>query len=338
MILSQRPTPGTIEYSTNRFCGETYVLAGVLKSQVFKLCFGAKLFVPGRKLAKLRKEEDRRSQPAPTVGPTANGGTNASFCTSGDFQFFLARGQVCFEFDSATVKRENKERSKDNKDCGQRQRENISLIFRRASSLIWRRKSTIVYTWGEEFLIQSTSMFMCSHVCLCVIERTIGVSTSVKVLYHERERENGPLFRFTLCMTVVFRCAQRRPSDRCRWSSNDLCFSFWKNSDTRSPPLRRGERLHGLFFFGLRTVFVSRSDRRRKESKQTPVFVRSLDRRRQKKKKKKNRHLWSEIDQTQGCASRAIDRAPASARPRLRYDLRNRRPGSPWYVRCLTMF
>ena len=71
VILSQCPTPGTIEYSTNRFCGETYVLAGVLKSQVFKLCFGAKSFVPGKKLAKLRKEEDRRSQPAPMVGPTA---------------------------------------------------------------------------------------------------------------------------------------------------------------------------------------------------------------------------------------------------------------------------
>ena len=71
VILSQRPTSGTPEYSTNRFCGETYVLAGVLKSQVFKLCFGAKSFVLGKKLAKLRKEEDRWSQPAPTVGPTA---------------------------------------------------------------------------------------------------------------------------------------------------------------------------------------------------------------------------------------------------------------------------
>ena len=57
VILSQSPTPGTIEYSKNRFCGETYVLAGVLKSQVFKLCFGAKSFVIGKKLAKLRKED-----------------------------------------------------------------------------------------------------------------------------------------------------------------------------------------------------------------------------------------------------------------------------------------
>ena len=68
----------------------------------------------------------------------ANGGTNASFCTSGDFQFFLARGQICFEFDSATVKREKKEkkeRKKKKKACGQKQKEEISLIFRRASSL-----------------------------------------------------------------------------------------------------------------------------------------------------------------------------------------------------------
>ena len=64
----------------------------------------------------------------------ANGGTNASYCTSGDFQFFLARGQICFEFDSATVKREKtKERTKE-KVCAQRQIEKISLIFRRTSS------------------------------------------------------------------------------------------------------------------------------------------------------------------------------------------------------------
>ena len=40
-----------------------------------------------------------------------------------------------FEFDSARVKREKKERTKEKKDCGQRQREKISLYFRRASSL-----------------------------------------------------------------------------------------------------------------------------------------------------------------------------------------------------------
>ena len=142
VILSQRPTSGTLEYSTNRFCGENYVLAGVLKSQVFKLCFGAKSFVLGKKLAKLKKR--RTVKPTCSNGGTnrANGGTNASFCTSGNFPFFLAWRccQICFEFESATVKSEKKkkkERKKKKKDCGQlqRQREKIYLIFRRASSL-----------------------------------------------------------------------------------------------------------------------------------------------------------------------------------------------------------
>ena len=69
VILSQRLTPGTIEYSTNGFCGGTYVLAGVLNSQDFKLCFGAKKLCSGLKIGKVTK---RRS-----VKPTcANGGTN----------------------------------------------------------------------------------------------------------------------------------------------------------------------------------------------------------------------------------------------------------------------
>ena len=89
-----------------------------------------------KKLAKLRKEEDQRSQPAPTVGPTAPTVGPMQVSVHREIFNFLARGQVCFEFGSATVKREKKkERSKENKDCGQRQREKISLIFRRASSL-----------------------------------------------------------------------------------------------------------------------------------------------------------------------------------------------------------
>ena len=48
-----------------------------------------------------------------------------------------------------------------------------------------------------------------------------------------------------------------------------------------------------------------------------------------KKKSSSALDTRSKIDQTQGRASRAIDRAPAPERPRLRYDLRNRRPGSP---------
>ena len=88
VILSQHPTPGTIEYSTNRFCGETYVLVGVLKSQVFKLCFGAKSFVLGKKLAKLRKEEDQRSQPALTADQPRQRWDQCKFLYIGRFSIF----------------------------------------------------------------------------------------------------------------------------------------------------------------------------------------------------------------------------------------------------------
>ena len=105
----------------------------------------------------------------------ANGGTgtNAIFCTSGDFPFFLACGQICFEFESATVKREKKPKHEGKERLWPKEREKISLFF--AGLRLWRRRSTIVYTWCEEFLMQSTSLFMCSQVCLCVIEQTIGV-------------------------------------------------------------------------------------------------------------------------------------------------------------------
>ena len=331
VILSQSPTPGTIEYFTIRFCGETYVLAGLFKSQVFKLCFGAKSFVPGKTLSKLRKEEDRRSQPAPTMGPTAPTVGPMQVSVHGEiFNFSWRVAKSVFwvrQCDGETWKK--KERTKEKKDCGQRQREKISLIF--SGLRLWRRKSTIVYTWYEEFLMQSTLVFMCCQVCLCVIERTIGVWTSVKVLYHERDRENGPLFQCKLCVAMVFRFAQRRPSDRCRWSSNDLCFSLWKNSDTRSPPLRRDERLHGLFFLVWEQFLsVEVIEEEKKASKRQSSSFRWIEESR-KKKSSSALDTRSKIDQTQGRASRAIDRAPAPERPRLRCDLRNRRPGSPWY-------
>ena len=159
VILSQRPTPGTVEYSTNRFCWETYILVGVLKSQIFKLCFGAL-----RSRQKIGKVTKRRRSVKPTCadGGTnrANGGTNASFCTSGEFQNFLARGQICFEFDSATLKREKKkERRK--KDCGQRQREEISLIF--LQGFIFGEGNRWLFTPGAK-------NFSCSRRrCSCVV-------------------------------------------------------------------------------------------------------------------------------------------------------------------------
>ena len=116
VILSQRPTPGTIEYSKNRFCGETYVLAGVLKCKVFKLCLGAKSFVLGKQLAKLWKEEDRWSQLAPTVGPTAP--TVGPMQVSVHREIFNFSWRVAKSVLSSTVRRWNvkkKERGKEKK-------------------------------------------------------------------------------------------------------------------------------------------------------------------------------------------------------------------------------
>ena len=65
------------------------------------------------------KVAKRRRSLKPTC---ANGGTNrtdggtiASFCTSGDFQFFLACCQICFEFESPTMKREKKKKERRNR-------------------------------------------------------------------------------------------------------------------------------------------------------------------------------------------------------------------------------
>ena len=178
--------------------------------------------------------------------------------------------------------------------------------------------------------MQSTSVFMCCQVCLCVIERTIGVWTSVKVLCHERDMGKWPsLSNSSFAWRWSFGLLNGdRPIDAV---GRPTIFVFhFGRTQIRGARHWGGKSACMAFFFGLRTVFVSRSDRRRKESKQTPVFVRSLDGRKQKKKSASAVDARSKIDQTQGRASSAIDRAPAPERPRLRHDLQNRRPGSPW--------
>ena len=109
---------------------------GCFEKPSLQALFWCKKLRSRKKIGKVTKRR-RLAKPTCANGGTnrANGGTNASFCTSGDFQLFLARGQVCFEFDSATVKREKKRKNEGKKDCGKRQREKISLIFRRALSL-----------------------------------------------------------------------------------------------------------------------------------------------------------------------------------------------------------
>ena len=86
---------------------------GCFEKPNLQALFWCKKLRSRKKIGKVTKRR-RLAKPTCANGGTnrANGGTNASFCTSGDFQFFLARGQVCFEFDSATVKREKKRKNK----------------------------------------------------------------------------------------------------------------------------------------------------------------------------------------------------------------------------------
>ena len=125
---------------------------------------------------------------------------------------------------------------------------------------------------------------------------------------------------------MLFRFAQRRPSDRCRWSSNDLCLFFTlEELRYEEPPTEAGRTLAWPFFC-LRTVFVSRSDRRKKESKQTPVFES-----RQKKTSSAVEYTSTWVRSIKRKAAPAV-RSTGRRPPRGRgwdYDLRNQRPGSP---------
>ena len=137
---------------------------GCFERPSLQASFWCKKLRSWQKIGKVTKRR-RSLKPTSANGGTnrANGGTNAIFCTSGDFPFFLAWCQICFEFESATVKREKKRKTKGKKDCGQRQREKISLIFRRASSLEKEIDDHCLHLC-EEFLMQSTSLFNCSQI------------------------------------------------------------------------------------------------------------------------------------------------------------------------------
>ena len=137
--LISTPDSGYYRVFYKSFLWGNLRFGGCFEKPSLQALFRCKKLRSRQKIGKVTKRR-RSVKPTCANGGTnrANGGTNASFCTSGDFQFFLARGQICFEFDSATVKREKKkrkERTKEKKACGQKQKEKISLIFRRASSL-----------------------------------------------------------------------------------------------------------------------------------------------------------------------------------------------------------
>ena len=173
--LISTPDSGYYRVFYKSFLWGNLHFGGCFEKPSLQALFWCKKLRCRKKIGKVMKRR-RSAKPTCANGGTnrPNGGTNASFCTLGDFQFFLAPGPVCFEFDSATVKREKKRRIEGKERLWPKAKRKDFLNFRSLVCL-WRRKSTIVYTWYEEFLMQSTSVFMCYQVCLCVIERTIGV-------------------------------------------------------------------------------------------------------------------------------------------------------------------
>ena len=69
--LISMPDSGYCRVFYKSFLWGNVHFGGCFERPSLQALFWCKSLVPGKKLAKLRKEEDRRSQPAPTVGPTA---------------------------------------------------------------------------------------------------------------------------------------------------------------------------------------------------------------------------------------------------------------------------
>ena len=107
--LISTPDSGYYRVFYKSFLSGNSRFGGCFEKPSLQALFWCKNFRSRKRICKVTKRR-RSAKPTCVNGGTnrANGGTNASFCTLGDFQFFLARGQVCFEFDSATVKREKK--------------------------------------------------------------------------------------------------------------------------------------------------------------------------------------------------------------------------------------
>ena len=120
------------------------------------------------------------------------------------------------------------------------------------------------------------------------ISRTQANPPTLKILYHERDGKKMAL-SFKLCETMLFRIAQRRPSNRLRWSSNDLYFHFGR---TRIPEASHsgGKSACMAFSFGLRTIFsVKVIEEERKGSDRQSSSDRWIEERRQKS-------LWVALD------------------------------------------
>ena len=152
--LISTPDSGYYRVFYKSFLWGNLSFGGCFEKPSLQALFWCKKLRSRKKIGKVTK---RRRSAKPTC---ANGGTNASFCTSGDFQFFLARGQVCFEFDSATVKREKKKERRKKRLWPKAKRKDF---FNFSQSFVFGEGNRRLFTPGAK-------NFSCSRRrCSCVV-------------------------------------------------------------------------------------------------------------------------------------------------------------------------
>ena len=158
--------------------------------------------------------------------------------------------------------------------------------------------------------MQSTSLFLFSEVCLCAIERTIGVWTSVKVLYHERDRENGPLFQ-ALRDDALSVCSTETVRSMALVVQRSLFFTL-EELRYEEPATEAGRALAWPFLWFENNFCQSKWSK--KKGKQANASLRPIVGSKKAEKKsswvalvQSGVHAYmSKIDQTQGRARRAI--------------------------------
>ena len=111
-------------------------------------------------------------------------------------------------------------------------------------------------TWCEN--ISHAVLFMFGPLCLCVIEWSSRVGSSVKVLYHELDREKCPLFRALHDADDAVRSMETVREMACFHRS--LFFTL-EELGYEEPATEAGRACAWHVFWGVRPIFFTQSDR-----------------------------------------------------------------------------
>ena len=194
--------------------------------------------------------------------------------------------------------------------------------YRRFFAHVSKDLAVVVHVWSGVLVPDWTDLWSWNIVC------------QFNVLCHELARYNCPVFGWRWQCCAFRLLIGNRPIDGVVHQTRIFNTLFLTLKQTRSPSLRWEERMHGLlfnFFWSENNSFLS--NWLQKNGKQLIPSLHLIDGSLEEVLSNRYRvHVCAsdKIIQTQGRASRAIDRAPAPERLSLWNDLRNRSPGSPW--------